>query len=179
MAGKALGVWNGLPTWAKGIIAVGGVAIVYFTSKSIIKRIREAKVKKEAEKATVQQSSEIKDLENAGQKASYPDSQYKSWADGIVNQFSGCDFAIENFALSNLFASYSGQYLYNILQKLNNNVDFLKLQTAFGVRTYDQCGVFNGDFTGNLTQAVNDEFSASEIEECNKLFAKKGIIYRF
>ena len=81
--------------------------------------------------------------------------------------------------MSGLFASYSGEYLYKIILQLKNNVDFLKLQTAFGVRTYDQCGIFNGDFTGNLTQAVNDELTASEIAELNKQLTKKGIVYRF
>jgi len=40
---KALEVWSGLPPWAKGIIAVGGLAIIYFTSRSIIKSINKKK----------------------------------------------------------------------------------------------------------------------------------------
>ena len=46
---KALEVWNGLPNWAKGIIAVGGLAIIYFTANSVIKSIK--KKKEEAVKA--------------------------------------------------------------------------------------------------------------------------------
>ena len=39
---KALEVWNGLPNWAKGIIAVGGLAIIYFTANSVIKSIKKS-----------------------------------------------------------------------------------------------------------------------------------------
>ena len=36
---KAFEVWSGLPTWAKGTIAVGGLAVIYFAGRGIWKRI--------------------------------------------------------------------------------------------------------------------------------------------
>ena len=44
MANKVYQYYTELPSWAKGIVVIGGIAIVYFTTKQFI-----AKIKKQAE----------------------------------------------------------------------------------------------------------------------------------
>ena len=179
MESKTLKVWSDLPTWAKGVIAVGGLAAAYFAVKGIIDRVKKQSETAKAKATITEQVNELENLQNSGVKKSYNDSQYNTWADAIQKQFDGCDFSVENAILPSYFASYSGYKLYTILDKLKNDADFLALSTAYDVRTYDQCGLWTGNFTGNLSQAVADELTESEIEECNKLLAKKGITYRF
>lgn len=184
---KAYEVWTGLPTWAKGVIAVGGIAVTYFAVRGIWKRI---KLNAELEKARKTQQEFKNDLNNLarnGIKPSYAKSQYNAWADSIQKQFSGCDWNNNAFDMSDpLFGwagsfSGSGKVLVKILENLKNDADFAALNEAYGIRTYDQCGIwpFATDFTGNLFQAVIDELDNGEINAINKRLAKKGIKYKF
>lgn len=185
MASKVYDVYNGLPSWAKGVVVIGGIAIVYFTTKSILKRIKlSAESKKDRE--TIQtQENEIKNMETTGTRASFPESQYKTWASQIKSQYGGCDGSwgrtmltfIPPTWLGDTMWSNSGAMTANIFFKLKNNIDFLKLSSAFGVATYDQCGLWNGDFTGNLQSAIVDELDENERASLNKILKKNGITY--
>jgi len=179
MKGKIIEYYKELPTWAKGVLVIGIVGVSYVFISQTIKRIRQQAQLEKDRKTIVNQIKEQDGLIKAGMTQSYPDSQYNSWADGIQKQFDSCDFSPENWILSGLFASFSGEYIYKIIKQLNNDLDFLKLSTAFDIRTYDQCGWGTGNFTGNLTQAVEDELSTSEITQLNNLLSQKGINYRF
>lgn len=185
MASKVYDVYKGLPSWAKGVVVIGGIAIVYFTTKSILKRVRlSAESKKDRETIQTQQN-EIKNLETTGAKASFPESQYKTWASQLKSQFDGCDGSfgrpilqfIPPTWLGNIMWSNSGAMTANIFYKLKNDIDFLKLSSAFGVATYDQCGLFNGDFKGNLQSAIVDELDENERISINKILNKNGISY--
>ena len=178
MKNKVFDYYKELPAWAKGVVIVGGIAIVYFTTKQFIGRIKKQGQLKKANEVINEQKEEKKKLEETGMRASYSPSQYKAWADGIVNQFDGCDFSPENYLIPSMFASYSGVYVYKIFEKLNNDVDFLSLQTAYGIRKYDNCGLWNGDFEGSLTASLTDELTTSELKQINNLLIKKGIKYR-
>jgi hypothetical protein len=168
-------IWDGLPSWSKGVIIVGGLAAVYFGVTATLNRIKNAEKNKKAREALEKINTEIKQLENKGLKQTYPDSQYNSWADSIAKQFSGCDWE------QGIGWSGSGSKLYNICYRMENDLDFAKLLNAYGIRTYDQCGFypFAGKFTGNLSQAVADELKEWEIFEINNLLAKRGIKYKF
>jgi len=155
--------WQGLPPIAKGIIAVGGSVAGYFLIRKILKRQPGKESVKDAED----------ELSNSAQNPTYSDVQYSSWSDRIANEFAGCDptttASIDGFSMS-------GRTVNNIFKVLNNNADFLKLIIAYGVRTYDQCGLFV-NFTGNLYSAINDELTASEINKLNTTLKSKGIVY--
>jgi hypothetical protein len=179
MANKVFDYYKELPSWAKGVVVVGGLGITYFAVRAFLNRVKAQAQQKKDNATVIQQQNEAKALEQTGMKPSYPDSQYKAWGDAIQKQFDGCDFSFGNFVLPNIFASYSGYKVYQILDKLKNNLDFLKLSSAYGVRTYDQCGWGTGNFTGSLASAISDELTESEVTELNKLLAKKGITYRF
>jgi len=111
------------------------------------------------------------------QQPTFSDLQYSSWADAIQEQFAGCDYSL-GFPWE---LTASGKTVNNILKQLRTAGDFLKLVTAYGVREYDQCGVWpvSGNFKGNLYQAVADELEASEITWLNETLSSKGITYRF
>lgn len=178
---KIVGFYNDLPVWAKGVLAVGGVAIIYFTGKSLLKKLKAQGDTAKARETIRQQTADANQLAQQGMKPSYGSSQYNSWADGIKSQFDGCDISVNMVAPSwfrSSDLSGSGKYLANIFSKLNNDLDYLLLQKAYGIRTHDQCGWWTGDFTGNLSQAIADELENSEIQLLNKYLAQRGITYK-
>ena len=101
-------------------------------------------------------------------RLTYPESQYKGWANQLAIEFAGCDPTNASFGI-----------LINIIYKLKNDVDFLKLCTSYDIRTYDQCGLWNGDFKGNLYEAVKDEFNNDDIIKLNKALRGQKITYQF
>ena len=182
--GSGEGTQGGLPTWAKGILAVGGAAVAFFVIKGILKRVKEQASTQQARQTVVEQTNEANQLAQSGMKPTFNGSQYKAWADAIQKQFDGCDFAPATLvfpptAFWNSSWSFSGTKVAMIVNELKNDLDFLLLSKAYGIRTHDQCGFFTGDFTGNLQQAIADELDYSEIRELNKRLAKVGIKYKF
>jgi hypothetical protein len=179
---KALEFWNGLPTWAKGTIAVGGVAIVYFAARGLWNQFRKSTETAKGRETIREQKNEINQLQRQGLRPTFGESQYKSWADRLQKQYDGIDWKNNAFDYNIPVLgtwSGSGKVTAQIVTQLKNNLDFLKLQEAWGVRTYDQAGLWTGDFTGTLSQAVNDELDEGEVNALNNILKKNGITYRF
>ena len=181
---KALGFWNTLPTWAKGVIAVGGLTAGYFAVRSFLNKIQKDASRKDQIRTQQNQENELQQNIDNGIRLTFPMSQYTQWADELEAQFDGCDISFnlpidpDLWGLDNW--SYSGAKLANIVQTFENNSDFLALSTAWGAeRTYDQCGWGTGDFSGNLSQSVTDELSQNEINALNRRLSEKGITYKF
>ena len=64
MASKVFEVYKDLPSWAKGVVVVGGIAIVYFTTKSFLKRIKQSAEKNKSMETVISQKNEVKELED-------------------------------------------------------------------------------------------------------------------
>lgn len=182
MANEVYKFYKDLPSWAKGVVVVGGIAIVYFTSKSILRRLKAEKDKKDSKELVKDVELEKRKLINSGMRASYTATQYKTWANSIQQAFDGCDASAEftwgaNSPLGTVSVwSGSGYKVANIFNQLKNNLDFLELLSAWGIRTYDACGYFTGDVEDvDLIRAITDELSSREISNLNKILAKKGI----
>lgn len=169
--------YNSLPPWAKGVVVVGGLALTYVVINGILQRVKaDAELKKERNTVDVQEQ-ELQNLIDAGQRPTFPQSQYSIWADQIENQFDGCDFALLTDSLG--FYSNSGWLIKKIADNLEKDADFLALQTAYDIRTYDQCGWWMGNVTGSLSKAINDELASNEIGWINEILESKGITYKF
>jgi hypothetical protein len=187
MTNKALNFWNTLPTWAKGVLAVGGAAAAYFAVKGFLNKLKEQAAMQNAIQTQKNQENELQNLIKNNIKPSFADSQYKQWADELQNQFDGCDFSVRipvsPKIVWNSNWSSSGAKLATIVLEFKNDADFLALSTAWGSsRTYDQCGwnpLGDGNFNGNLSQAITDELAQYEINAINDYLSKQGIKYRF
>lgn len=186
---KALEVWNGLPPWAKGVVAVGGLAVVYFAGRPIYQAIKRKIESANARKTKVEFTDDLRRLANQGIRPTFLQSQYLGWADQIQNQFSGCDFQQNVFDMSDPLLWWAGSYsgsgklIVGIVKSLRNDADFAALVIAYGVRTYPQCGSIFGfnlfdDVTGNLFGAIIDELDQGERDGINKYLESKGITYR-
>ena len=175
-----------LPGWAQGVIAIGGVAVGTVVGFKVYKGVKNAVNKSKASGAVRDSKNELADLERSGQKATISDSQFQAWANQLQKQYDGCDtswfwgshFPGLDVWFPETFGSYSFKFTAGVLNNLKNDADFLKLVTAFGVRTYDACGWFTGDFTGDLYAAISDELTEEERGILNKILASKNIKYR-
>jgi hypothetical protein len=165
---KAIEVFKELPSWAKGVVVIGVIGIGYIMYNRIYKSIKERGKTEKQRETQREQEKEVRDLENTGMRKTFPASQYKAWADTIASEFDGCD------PLGTSLGAVA-----NAINSLVNDLDFLSLSTAFGIRTYDKCGWGTGDFTGNLSQAVNLELTINERAFLNKILSQKKITYRF
>jgi hypothetical protein len=182
--------YKDLPSWAKGVALVGGLVIVYVAYTQIGKLM--ANLKSSADQAARQKQldSEINDKVSLGQMANYPNSQYNNWADAIQTALSGCDYSFSQIVipispnvLKSKLLSSDGEKVYGVLENLENDIDFLQLEKAFGVRTLTKsvwCGYFSGDIKDvDLSSAMTKVISSEELSFFNDYLASKGITYKF
>jgi hypothetical protein len=177
---KTFQVYHELPAWAKGVVVIAGVGAVVYSGFLIRKGIKKAVDHGREQKAVKDAKADISELQSQGMKATFQDGVYTGWADKIEVAFSGCDWSVGQDIIG-LTLTSSGKALIDVCMQMKNDVDFLKLVSAYGTRTYDQCGIwpFAGDFTGSLYQAVSDEVDQTEIDYINVQLAKKGITKKF
>lgn len=152
--------FNDLPQWAKGVIAVGVLAGAgYLLYKYVLKSKTSSEVGQEEVESEIVASSKK-------EKASYPSSQYYSFADAI-------ETAVNDIGTNE-------QLLYTTFRKLKNNTDYLLLKKAYGIREY------NGDiFPYIITRAkwgleatLQNELSKTELGYVNAILKKANIKYR-
>ena len=181
MANKAFEVYQGLPSWAKGVVVVGGLVLTYIVGKNVSDALKAAKAAREAKERQKQFDKELGQVSVA---ASFRDSQYTSWADAIASAFAGCDY---NSIGGNIpivgyvwYWSSSGATVWNILNQLKNEADYLKLQRAFGIRDIPKSWICGGDYKGyDLSASITAQLNQKEINALNEMLAKKNINYRF
>ena len=63
------------------------------------------------------------------------------------------------------------------LKKLKSKSDWNNLVNAFGIRKISSGfgNIFQGDFTGNLPECLNDELDQDELKSANKILNKIGV----
>lgn len=130
-------------TWA----IIAGVGI-YLTIKLLKRNPSQQTVSK-----TV---TDITKLQNTGQKQTYLDSQYSSYADALYTAMDGIGTNFDS--------------IMRVFGAMKNDLDVAKLIAAFGIKE---------DY--NLSEWLADDLSEflGEPEKLNKLLASKGITYRF
>lgn len=137
---------------ALGLALLGGVGYGVYT---IVNAIRRAEARRKAQEEAEKLKGEIQALQTTtGQSQSYPESQYTTMADTLYYAMAGWGTDEES-----IFSTFG---------TLVNNVDFLKLQTAFGSRD-----------GYSLTEWLRGDLSSDDIRKINSLLTDRGIIYRF
>lgn len=136
-----------LPNWQKGLIIIIVIIVLFYLfnyAKGYFAGVKN--------KATSQ--GEIQQLESQGIQQSYPDQRYLAFADSIQTAIAGWGTDEES--------------VYNVMRQIKNNIDFLKLQTAFGVR--------DGE---TLSQWLLGDLSSAEMLSVNQILSSNGVTYRF
>jgi D-arabinose 1-dehydrogenase-like Zn-dependent alcohol dehydrogenase len=102
------------------------------------------------------------ELVRAGQRASYVDSQYKIFADAIYSAGFDVLFGTDEDAI------------YNVFNRMNNDLDVNKLIVAFGARRIEF-----STRVASLSEFLRSELDDKEIANINKILSTKNINYRF
>jgi hypothetical protein len=119
---------------------------------------------KAQQQTTTSIKTDIAKEENKGVQPSFSASNYKTLADKLYSAMntSGTDESA----------------IYSVFSQLKNSLDVLKLIEAYGSRQLYTFGLPVGG-QQNLSQALSDELSDSEISKVNQILFTKGINYKF
>lgn len=174
--------------WVRGIAWLGTAATLFIVGNTIVKMINASKAAAEATAVAAELDNAIAEKENPvnpnvpAQVANYDEPQYKNFADQIQVALSGCDFTVSVTALGSDWLSADGKAVYNVLTNIHNDVDFLRLQKAFGKRTLTKhwyCGYFSDIVDVDLATAMARVINVAELKFFNDYMTSKGISYKF
>ncbi len=165
MSNKIFEAYKDLPSWAKGVVVVGGIAIAYIVGSTVYKKLFPTPPPQEL----LNVEDDIARLSKT-QTASYPDSAYDQYAVTVYN------------AQRTSFGNDSAT-IRDVLELMNNDLDVAKLIKAYGVRQDYAFGVATESYT--LLSAARNGISSDlfgafsyRIDDVNKDWASKGITYK-
>jgi hypothetical protein len=174
MSNKVFEYYKELPSWAKGIVVIGGLGLAYITVKQIVDKIKEAaRQKKQMEEITAVQN-DLKSLENKGIKPKLSKSALEAMSAAIVDAVNGC-----GTDMGKIKAQFT---------KVTNDADVLALIQIFGLRKKIRCTFsddpredFWSDMTPplSLTEHIQSDLSSSDVNSVNRILSDKGIKYQF
>jgi hypothetical protein len=176
MENKTYQYYKELPSWAKGVVVVGGLGLVGYIGYSIYKKIQDKKAQEEANRQSNIARTEIINLENQGVRATHSDSEFEGYAQALVQAMNGC--------------GTDEEAVYNVFKQMKNDVDIRKLVSTFGIRYYQPCEVsspisytrwlFNDQaFGGGISSWLNYDLTSSEIQTINSTLRTNGVNYSF
>jgi len=157
-----------LPTWAKGVIAVGVLGAVGFIGYKIYKSIESRTGGKPAGDRQEDRgwNKEFDNLNsNASTKATITQAQMLALATKLFTAMDG--YGTDEDAIVNVF------------KQIKNNADFAGVNAAYGVREVSS-GRFNPEpnYKGPLSGALTSELSQYWLDLINKHLASKNITYK-
>jgi hypothetical protein len=138
----------GLPSWAKGVIAVALVGVGVFVLYKVYKLIdgTDRKKSKQADDVIKEQEKEIKDEINKGETPSKPLSTYKSTANTIFELLEGCETTGSEIKV-----------IQEVVKQVKKPLDWKLLSREFGNRKVDNCGIGTGETSYELGTLLKDQ----------------------
>lgn len=146
--GNALTVWQSLPTWAKGTIAIVGTAGAVFIAYKGYRAYEKWQLDKDAKAVTNDAKNTFKDLERKGKKLSFPLSNYSSTSNTIATLLSGCETISSEL-----------QVVEAIMRLVKNPIDWFYLVSEFGTKEIDDC--VYGKTNYDLITLLSDQLDTS------------------
>lgn len=171
MANKVYTYYTELPAWAKGVVVVGGGLVAFLVLRSVYKAVFPSQEQKRNRQLIQDVNNEIKELQFKGQKPSFVDSQYLTFANTIFNGIRYCvgdDYGVVE----------------DTLKKMKNDLDVAKLVQAYGKRRRACFGIPTGgedDLFTSVQAELGQEFAGLtnyRIGRINADWKKKGITYQ-
>lgn len=171
--------FKSLPWYAQVALFLLALVLLYFFVWKPIK----AKLSSGNYQAAVNQSqTALNQLAQQGVKPSYGEAQYTSYANSLTSVFDGCTGAKDSDSFWMIVEP--------VFEAMKNDADVYALIKAYGVRTFDKCGVFTGDFTGDLAASLGEKFSGAEgfiigagagkgMPWINEILKKNSIVFTF
>jgi hypothetical protein len=175
MADKgALRVYTELPSWAKGVVVVGGLVVGYLAVTSILRAIKAKKTEAESKAEISQANTELNTQIKSGNGPTIQRSQAEVMANAIVAASNDC--------------GTDEKQIYAQFDKVKNQADILLFVEVFGLRKKVRCpfsddpreSFFSSDTPPmSLSAMINSELDTTEIQTLNNKLATKGIKYKF
>lgn len=175
MADKgALRVYTELPSWAKGVVVVGGLVVGYLAVTSIIKAIKSKKTKEESLAEVNNAATELNTQIKSGKGPTIARSTAEVMSNAIVAASNDC--------------GTDEKQIYAQFDKVKNQADILLFVDVFGLRKKVRCpfsddpreSFFSADTPPmSLSAMINSELDATQISTINNKLASKGITYKF
>lgn len=163
---KVFALYNDLPQWSKGVVAVGGIGIAAIVFLNVRKKIMEDADRKKRAAEVDNAKKTLKELAMKGIRPTFDDVQYETFSSKLVSAFDDC--GTDNAAV------------FSIFDKMKNLADILKLVAVYDRRKFKGCFSSFFDYENlTLSGALSYEMSNSEISKINSMLAKKGINYTF
>ena len=163
-AKKAYAYFDGLPPWAKGVTAVGLLAVSYFAAKGIIDRVKANAQNKNYRESVKNAQQDLSQLLKSGAKLSYSQSVYNGYVSTLKSAFDGW--------------GTSTSHIYSVMNMMKNNADVLQLIIAYGIQTI-KGGWMQSDYTSDLPGALAEECDSIEMWGINKILRDNGVTYQF
>jgi hypothetical protein len=171
MANKVYDYYKDLPAWAKGVVIVGGVAIVAYAGIKLSKVLFPSEQKKREKELEKDVNEEIKQAEQQGKKPTYTDSSYLQYANTIHNAM--------QFCVGDDYAT-----VVNTAKKMMNDLDVAKLIKAYGNRQRYCFGIPAGgkdDLFTAIRAELGQEYAGItnyRVNQINSDWQSKGIKYQ-
>jgi hypothetical protein len=173
--------YTDLPGWAKGVVIIGGLGIVYIVGSTIYKKITSVSSIIDAQNKLNVVNKDLNIKKKSGEQPSYTESQYNNFADEIeeANKPAHLNIVPLPTWLGNVAWSNQGIGMREVFRQIKNDTDFLLLQKAYGIRTIKKNFLFGGEYTGSLPQLVNHMLTHYEVGGINDILESNGVTYKF
>jgi hypothetical protein len=128
------GLFQGLPMWAKGVVAiavVGGIGIVGYTIYKKLQKIGDKGKDDTAKETAKLAAQDYENLVKQGQKLSFPPSAYAAAAEAIVKFLDGCETLGTEFSA-----------IEEVIKVVKKPVDWFYLIKIFGQKDISDCGTW-------------------------------------
>lgn len=160
-------IFNGLPVWAKGIIALAVVGGVGFIAFKIYKKSQDLVGKKDVKAVENESLTEVDKLTQQGQKLSKPIPAYQTTINDIVTKLNGCeDIRTE------------GAVIEAIIRVVKKPIDWHYLVAKFKNKDIADCGSFGMSKTNyDLPTLLNDQLDTGGFMAINVDGFKRSSYY--
>lgn len=171
MAGKVYQYYKDLPPWAKGVVVVGGAFVVYMVGSRIYRGLFPSAEQRKNRELSKNVDAEISNLQRNGQKPSFTDSNYVTFANTIYNSM--------RFAVGDDYGTVE-----TTMKRMKNDIDVAKLIKAFGQRQDFFFGIPAGspmDLFTFVQKELGNDFGGLtnyRVRRINDDWKKKGISYQ-
>ena len=139
---------SGLPSWAKGVIAIAVVGAAGFVAFSIYRKFKGIGEKKDSKVVTNESLNEFDKLQKQGQKLSKPMPTYQQLINDIVVKLSGCETVYTEL-----------EVIKAIIKVVKKPVDWYYLVAKFGNKDIEDCGW--GKTNYDLPTLLKDQLDTS------------------
>ena len=146
--------YHGLPSWAKGVIAVGLTGAAIYGGIKLYKFVKKMQIEKDSAAVAIAAESEYQKLKKAGAKLSFPETSYQSAINTIVKYLNGCE----------TFTSEMNAAM-EVMKVVKTPVDWYYLIQKFGKKDIDDC--VYGKTNYDLTTLLKDQLDSAGMFKVN------------